>query len=75
MFYVVQKNYMRQPGVEPGLSRPQREVLTTILLPLMIFSMNISFQIGSAKVKRWLKHMMTSTNPTSSIVVSIMTIN
>lgn len=29
------KKNLRQPGVEPGLSRPQREVLTTILLPLM----------------------------------------
>lgn len=28
------KKRMRQPGFEPGLSRPQREVLTSILLPL-----------------------------------------
>ena len=25
---------LRQPGFEPGMSRPQREVLTTILLTL-----------------------------------------
>lgn len=25
--------FVRQPGVEPGSSRPQREILTTILLP------------------------------------------
>jgi hypothetical protein len=35
---------LRQPGVEPGISRPQREVLTTILLTHPDFEVRVSFE-------------------------------
>ena len=34
---------MSQPGIEPGLSRPQREVITIIPLELVVISEPISY--------------------------------
>lgn len=40
---------MRQPGFEPGMSRPQREVLTTILLTPKYEILGFSFLTSGAQ--------------------------